>query len=1016
MKHEELVAKAAEFARKFADAHYERGQTQDFYNELFEVFGNVREKVALYERRVSLLGEKHGYIDLFWPGTLIAEHKSANGSLNAAIKQAEKYAVGLSPDETPRYLLGCNFQKFRLVDLHTRDSHEFALQDLPDHVRRLQFLSGEREAEHKMQAPVSTEAARKLDDLRAQLKKSGYASDHLPEYMVRTLFCLFGDDADIFDGGVVERIIQGTKQDGADTGHQMHLVHQTLGQDKGERQSNLPDSIADLPYVGGMFKADGKDAMGRRRGRLDTPMYDAEMRRTLLDACAHDWSKVSPVIFGSVYERLMDPEAQRGQGAHYTSEENILKVINPLFMNDLRGQHARANERKGEYRARELRALHEKMGELKFLDPACGCGNFLVVAYKELRGLEIDIIRDRIDCMERSRGTQTDSLDDDLRGDNPAFSRVDVHQFHGIELNPFAAKLTEASLWMMDHLMNRKLTRRVTKPYLRIPVRKNPQIWCADALDLEWSQVLKAKECDYVIGNPPFKGYNSQSDEQSAQMERITKWAGGRKAAKSLDLVAGWFIKGGDYARRGGASVGLVATNSIAQGMQPAHLWPLVLDRNGLEITAAHQTFPWDHGAKVHVVTVQMEAKGKRAQKRLFSQAPDGSVVAQSVGAISSYLTDGSGLANPQVGVVRSNVPLNGLPPIEMGTQPLDNGRLILSDDERAALLRDCPAAKPYCRPFLSGRDFLHNQSRHILWLEDAPTKVRQHPTVRPRLVAVQSFRWRSPRDATRQLASMPTQFGKQCAPDAPFLVIPQTSSERRNYIPIGYLEPPAVPSNKIYLVQDAGKEVFALLNSRMHNAWVKRVGGRMKSDISYSTDLCYNTFPVPPGGKDALRKLEPHADDILAARAEAKDKDPEITLAQMYDSVAMPPQLRKAHEALDKAVDRMYRRTPFPSDQSRLGHLLAEYEKMTSPAIDAKHESRQRRAEAKEAGKMLRAGRQGTPAKLVAAPGAQGGAKVRSGDTLPPLFDRPESSLNPQQAPSKPKHRRTSTRTKGGP
>ena len=992
----EIRTRAAAFAREWQDAGYEKGEAQSFYNEFFQVFGIRRRSVAAYEKRVERLDGHTGFIDLFWPGVLIVEQKSAGSSLDAADLQAQGYFLALPEKERPRFQLACDFQTFRLTDLERRETIEFPLTELPGQVNKMGFMVGVERREFKDQDPVNAAAAHKMGELHDQLHESRYNPEHLNEYLVRTMFCMFGDDTGIFDKDAVQRIIEErTAEDGSDTGMWLHRVHQALGRPESKRQAKMDEDLQALPHVGGLFDPMREDADGRPMGNLDVADYDAKMRDTLLDASAFDWGKVSPIVFGTMFEDAMDSRKRRGLGAHYTSERNILKVINPLFMDDLRQEFAEAEGRKGTGRTKALADFHENLGRLKFLDPACGCGNFLIVAYKCLRELEVDCIRARRDAMGKEGQKEIASV----------LSVVDVDQFHGIEIGEFPAKIAEAGLWMMDHVMNNKLSLEFGEHFVRIPIRKHPSIWCADALELEWDRVLPAQDCSFVMGNPPFKGYNSQTEKQSAQIAGLAASAGGG-GTKSLDLVAGWFIKGGDYAKRGGASVGLVATNSISQGMQPALLWPLVLERNGLEITAAHQTFPWDNAANVHVVVTQMEAKGKRAQKRLFSQAPDGSVAEQSVGTISRYLTDGAGLANPSVVVARAQAPLNGLPNIKLGTRPIDGGHLLLSDAQRDELLSACPEAKPYCRPFLSGQDFLHGNSRHILWLQDAPPAVLSTPIITRRLRKLRDYRQASANPQTRKMAGVPVPGISPGAPTKPFLAVPRVSSERRDYIPIGHLDPPAVPSDKIYLVQNAGKDVFALLNSRMHNAWVKGVGGRLESRISYSTDLCYNAFPAPPGGRDALKQLEPHADRILAARAVAQAKAPDITLAQMYDPVAMPPQLREAHRALDKAVDRLYRKAPFPDDSARLGHLLAEYEKMAAPTVDAKHEAAQRKAEAK-AKQRSSAMKDGAKevgdanAKRVLSPYAQGKGKQRvrwrAGDAVPGLFARPADSVDPQ-------------------
>ena len=978
----EIKARAANFSREWADAGYEKGETQSFYNDLFRVFGVSRRSVAAYEKRVERLDGRPGYIDLFWPGTLIVEQKSAGRSLDAADIQAQDYFLSLPEKDRPRYQLACDFQNFRLTDLELRETIEFPLSDLPKQVERLGFIAGVQRREFKEQDPVNAAAAHKMGELHDQLAESNYSPEQLPEYLVRSMFAMFGDDTGIWDRDTVHRIIEErTAEDGSDTGLWMQRIFQALGKPQEQRQQKMDEDLKPLPYVGGLF--DPQRKTGGRMGNLDLADYDAKMRKTLLDACGFDWGEVSPIVFGTMFEDAMDAGKRRGLGAHYTSERNIRKVIDPLFMDDLRKEYQDANGRKGEGRAKALEKFHEKLGKLKFLDPACGCGNFLIVGYKCLRELEIDVIRSRRHAMGQSGQKEIAQI----------LSVVDVDQFHGIEIGEFPAKIAEAGLWMMDHVMNNKLSLEFGEDFCRIPIRKHPKIYCADALDMDWDDACPAAECDFVMGNPPFIGKQMQTKDQKTQMMRIC-------SSGIVDYVSGWFVKAGEYIGKGGGEAAFVSSNSVCQGEQPACIWPKALDKNGLEISFAHHGFPWqsegDGAAAVRVMAMGMAHKGKRPQKRLFVHDADGAEVEYPCKSITPYLTSGDDLKNQNFIVSRCPTPMNGLPAMIKGVQPVDGGHLILDEKETVEMCGECPEVAPHLKPFWGAKEFLHGNPRRILHLNGAAPEVFRSQSIRRRLDGVRKFRESSSFAPTRKLSKEPTKFFAGDALDEAFLVVPCHTSEKREYVPIGFMEPPNVSSNANLVVPNADKGTFALLTSKMHNAWVRGVAGRLKSDIRYSSDICYNSFPLPEGGKSALAKLEPMADAVIAARADAQNEHPDITLAQMYDPLAMPSKLRKAHEALDKAVDKLYRPTAFPDDASRMGHLLAEYEKMAAPVIDAKHEAKRERISVQERQRRKKAAAQ---AKRVESHFNQGGkqrVRVRPGDTLPGLFDRPASSVNP--------------------
>ena len=910
----EIRTRAARFADKWRDAAYEKGETHSFYDDFFEVFGVQRQSVGRYEEHVAKLDNRSGFIDLFWPRVLLVEQKSAGRDLKSAYEQAGEYFDALPERERPRFILVSDFQTFELHDLREREVVTLSLSDFPDNVQSFGFILGVQRRTFRDQDPANIQAAELVGRLHDALAEVGHRGHDLERFLVRVVFCMFADDTGVFEPRDIflDFIETRTGEDGSDTGSRLAELFQVLDTPEDERPATLDEDLARFPYVNGaLFE-----------GHLRMFSFDSAMRGALLDACRFDWSNISPAIFGALFQSVMDPAERRAQGAHYTTEKNILKVIEPLFMDDLRAEFERLRARRGRGRAAALRRFQAKLGGLTFFDPACGCGNFLIIAYRELRALEIEVLRE---IYPKSReGRQMDALASDL-------SVVDVDQFYGIELGEFPARIAETALWMMDHIMNNQLSLEFGQTFVRIPLEKSPHIVHGDALEAEWSEVLPASDCSFVFGNPPFVGAKYQTTEQRAQVRGIASLG---KSGGTLDYVCAWFIKAGEYVQGGDARIGFVATNSITAGEQVAQLWPVLFGRCNLEIAFAHRTFAWGSDARgkahVHVVILGLDRReAGRSVKRLFSY-PDlnGDPEESRHAALSPYLFDAGRLSDPHLVVREESAPINGLVQLLTGSQPIDDGKYILGAEERAELLDAEPDAARWLRPFIGAREYLHGGERWILALHDAPPEVlAQLPRVRKQIAAVRTYRKRSKRKSTLKLADTPTLWQVNVLPTAPFLVIPEVSSERREYAPIGWLEPPVIPSNKLRLLANATLADFALLTSTMHMAWTRYIGGRLKSDYQYSVGINYNTFPMPPRGAK-LSRLEPPAQAVLDARA----AHPGATLADLYDPDLMPPNLRRAHQTLDRAVDRLYRRSGFASERERVEHLFMLYEKLRAP------------------------------------------------------------------------------------
>nr|WP_292632830.1 DNA methyltransferase [Novosphingobium sp. 28-62-57] len=839
---------------------------------------------------------------------LLVEQKSSRLDLGKAQGQALDYVEGIHPTLQPRWVLTCDFQKWVLLDLETGSELKFPLADLHKHITAFDFMLG-RKVTFGTQAGVTIKAAELMGRLHDALEDTGYTGHDLEQLLVRLLFCLFADDTGIFQPKDIflQLIDNDTKQDGSDTGRVLNELFDVLDTPEGQRQRGLAGELDAFPYINGALF----------RGRLRTPVFDASARTLLLDAARHDWSGVSPAIFGSLFQSVMDAKERRAKGAHYTTEANILKVIGPLFLDDLKAELAAIIARRTG-RDKELAKFQDKLTRLTFFDPACGCGNFLVVAYREIRRLELE-------CLKAQYGDQ--------QIDAALLSRVNVGQFYGIEYEEFPARIAEVAMWMMDHIANNEINEAFRLNYARIPLKDSAHILHGDALETDWSQLIPPERCSYIMGNPPFVGAKYQTEFQRAQVRRVAGLGG---SGGTLDYVAAWFIKAAQFAqvnRR--IRIAFVSTNSICQGEQVAQLWPILFDRHGLEIAFAHRTFSWGSEARgkahVHVVIVGLTHRDfEPAEKRLFSY-PDikGDPVESQHTALTAYLFDARGVANRHLVAKEEARPINGARRLASGSQPIDGGFLIFDSKERAQFVLDEPDAKKWLKRFVGAEDFINGGERWILALQEAaPDELRRMPKTMERLASVRRFRMQSQRKSTLAIADQPTRFNVEVIPQSPFLVIPEVSSERREYIPLGWLEPPSIPSNKLRILLNADLWEFGILTSRAHMAWTAHIGGRLKSDFQYGIGLNFNTFPWPDATPAQRDKIETLAQAVLDARA----AHPTSSLADLYDPDTMPANLRKAHAALDTAVDRLYRAAPFASDRDRVEHLFGRYEALVNP------------------------------------------------------------------------------------
>lgn len=911
----EIKDRALAFSREWAKAESEDSDAKPFWIEFFNVFGITSKRIGSFEQKVKKLDGRDGYIDWLWKGNLLIEHKSRGKDLDRAYQQAIDYFPGLKEHELPRFVLVCDFARFRLYDTVEGTQTEFLLKELYKFVKLFWFIAGYQPQKISPQSPVNAKAVQRMAKLHDRLKQIGYTGHALEVYLVRLLFCLFAEDTGIFERTqFTEFIEQKTREDGSDLAAQLSQLFDILNTPETARLKNIDETLAGFPYVNGKLFEE----------RLPFASFDSDMRSALLYCCALDWSGISPAIFGSLFQNIMDetPNARRNLGAHYTTEENILKLIRPLFLDQLHAEFDKIT-RTVKGRTQNLQAFHVRLASLKFLDPACGCGNFLVIAYRELRLLELKVLREL-------------HSDGQLMLDISAIVQVNVDQFHGIEIEEFPAQIAQVALWLTDHQMNAQISEEFGRYFIRLPLNKSARIVHGNALRLDWNEVVAANECDYVMGNPPFIGKTYLNEAQRIDVATIFH---DTRNAGLLDYVACWYRKATDYiAAHPATQVAFVSTNSITQGEQVGVLWPDLLQR-GVHIHFAHRTFQWSSEASgkaaVHCVIIGFGLH-KAVQKMIFEYADiQGEPHAVSAANINPYLVDA-----PNVVLENRTGPICNVPKMINGSKPADGGNLLLTDEEKHRFLEIEPQAEKFIHPFLGADEFINKVSRWCLWLIGvSPDELRAMPHVMKRVEAVKAMRLASKDAQTKKDAATPALFQKVRQPSEPYLLVPSVSSENRLYVPIGYLQPETIVSNLVYAIPNATLYHFGILTSTMHNAWMRTVCGRLKSDYRYSVGIVYNNFPwpeIPPSspltkGRSAPARGIPAIETAAQAVLDARALFPGSTLADLYDPLSMPPQLVRAHQDLDRAVDAAYGKKSFVSEAERVAFLFERYQALTS-------------------------------------------------------------------------------------
>lgn len=898
----EIKSRALAFSKQWKDECSEDAEAKSFWDGFFDVFGISRKRVASFEEPVKKMGGKQGFIDLFWKGVMLVEHKSRGRDLDKAYTQALDYFAGIPERDLPKYVLVSDFARFRLYNLESSEIIEFALADFYQNIRHFGFIAGYQTHKIGYQDPVNIKAAEQMGKLHDQMKAVGYEGHPLEVYLVRLLFCVFAEDTGIFERQQFQDYIENhTASDGSDLGHHLNTLFYVLNTPGEKRLRNLDEDLGAFAYINGQLFEE----------MLPPASFDTAMRQTLLDCCALDWSRISPAIFGSLFQSIMDKQARRNLGAHYTSEENILKLIGPLFLDELRAEFEKLKATRGN--KKRLEEFHKRLGDIRFLDPACGCGNFLVITYRELRLLELEVLREL--------------RADEIQGvfDISNIIWVDIEQFYGIEIEEFPARIAEVALWLVDHQINMLVSQEYGQYFARIPLKKTSHIVNANALRVDWPVV------DFILGNPPFLGKTWQSKEQREDLALIFS---GVKNAADLDFVACWHWKAAQHIRNSKTKVAFVSTNSITQGEQVPVLWKPMLSK-GIKIHFAHRTFRWSNDARgvaaVHCVIIGFGAFDI-SKKQLFEYANiSDEASARDVSNISPYLT-----ASGDVVVEKSTKVLSNAPKMGYGSKPTDAGNFFLTTEEKSELEEKHPSIKPFIKRFVKGNEFINGLDRYCLWLVNCPpSTIASIPEVMQRIKKVKETRLASTAAPTRKSADYPSIFFYINQPTSNYLILPGISSENRKYIPIGFLDPEVIAGDNTWIIPNATLYEFGIVTSEMHMTWMRTVTGRIKSDYQYSASMVYNNFPWPTfdgiDDKDIVKmksKIEECAQSVLDARAQF----PDATLADLYDPLTMPPVLLRAHQNLDKAVDKAYGKTSFASESERVAFLFERYQELVNP------------------------------------------------------------------------------------
>lgn len=896
MNSTEMINKAYNFIKLHKNDTDEKQQAQMWIRDFLEIFNIPAQKINIgFEWRINIDGSQK-YADHLLNGLLLIEMKSRNKKLDKAKSQAYRYVMNLEKEDIPKFVILSNFERIQILDLLDPDnSYDIRVEDLHKHLNKFNFLLNKVKDVHVPNNPVNEKAAKLMETLHNNILDLKYPKNASDLLMTRIVFCLFAEDSGIFNPNQFKNyILNETKEDGSDLVDKLATLFQTLNTSVSERfQSGVLD---EFPYInGGLFEIYQPTGLA----------LNTSVRNNLIKTADLDWSKISPVIFGAMFEGAMDKERRHSLGAHYTSEINIMKVVNDLFLSDLRTElDSILLLKNNSQRIERLENFHNKLATLKFLDPACGSGNFLMVAYRELRRLEHEVI----DEIHQGQTILFDTSD---------YIKVEINQFYGIEIVPYAVSIAKIGLWMMDHLMNKEASDLFGRLYLRLPLHASANIYVGDALSLDWEDVIKANELNYILGNPPFIGARVMSKEQKNLFIEVMPM----KNAGNLDFVSAWHYKSALMMQENPNIISaLVSTNSIFQGEQANILWNALFNLD-VKINFAHQTFKWDNnGAVVHVCICGFSKVSKK--QKLIYVYEDEKNISNVIEAkhINEYLVDA-----PIANIQKQSKQISGYPKMEFGSMANDNGNLILNEVEKASLLKENMDIAQYIYLYLGSKEYLRNEKRYILYLKNAPVKmIKNNKELVTRINNVRDYRLNSSRKKTNELGNTPLLLAEDRVSFTKKLLIPRVSSSRRPYIPIGFVDENTIVSDSAFQLVGADLYLFGILQSKLHTLWIKTVAGRLKSDVRYSNTLVYNTFPIPHAKEDLKIKITECANTILNIREKYNNNDDSIS--EIYDELMMPTELLKEHHKLDKLVEKIYSEKTFNDDNERIACLINLY------------------------------------------------------------------------------------------
>ena len=891
---------ARKFAEKYATTSSEKQFAQTFWRDFFSHILRIDDLTSTgieFEVPVrSHLSGKVKWIDVLWSGVLLIEHKSAGEDLDKAEQQAREYLLSLDQAKVPPVVIVCDFARFRILEILAGTSHEFALSDLPANLERLQAVFGNRGINSTaVEISADTKAAELMANLFVEFEKAGYTGHETSVFLVRVLFLLFAEDTRMMRKAIFTNYVSESPTSGTGLGAMLQELFEILNTHKSKRPTTTPETLNEFPYVNGGLFAE----------TITSFNFNASMRKALIEATSYDWSSISPAIFGSLFQSVRDQETRRQMGEHFTSEQNIMKVIGDLFLNDFNERMNKAWDS-----PIQLKRFHQELGEYHFFDPACGSGNFLVVSLKHLRALELRILA-RIQELEGS-GQMT--IDVSLN------QKVSLSHFHGIEIDEWSSSIAKVALHLADHQSNLQWEEIIGSAPDRLPLDESANIFTGNALRVDWAEVAPLGEKTFVMGNPPFFGARFQTPDQKA--DTLSVW-GDVKGAGEMDFVSNWHLIAARNIARFGGQAAFVSTNSITQGEQPSILFPQLFEL-GIGISFAHRTFVWKNDAKgqaaVHCVILGL-SKNPSGKRKLWSY-PDakGQPVLSQVSNINPYLVDA-----PDVVVSARRNPISpDAEKMDFGSMPNDGGHLSDISSEEATQIRanDAIAAK-YLRKIVGARELIHNEERYCLWLQGAnPNDLRTSPELSKRVSAVRELRGKSKREATKKLATRPGEFGEIRQPEADYIAVPRVSSENREYVPMAVLSPDVVTNDAVLVVPMKSLATFGFLQSRVFAVWNGTVSGRLESRFRISATITYNNFVLPHLSEEQRELIERGAEAILVARSSF----PYNSLADLYEPSSMPPALRRAHEKLDEAVLRAFGLQPSASDEEILATLFQLY------------------------------------------------------------------------------------------